>query len=183
MNHQPFENWLFSEEPLPADDERELRAHLMDCDQCSGLKNAWMDVEYLFAEVNEIEPAPGFINRWQATLDANQAAEKALRQRWQSLIFLVVIANFALIALALVGVQLFNTYGSVTEWVVSWIYRAATVMVMVNGFGNALITISRTIPQLIPNGWWAAIVVILGFSTIVWFFSLMKLSSLPRRTS
>jgi len=183
MNHQPFENWLFSEEPLTADDERELRDHLMDCDQCSGLENAWLDVANMFAEVPEIEPAPGFINRWQAALEADRTADKAIRQRWQSLIFLVVIANCAAVALALMGVQLFNTYGSVTEWVMSWIYKAATAMVLLNGFGNAFVTISRTVPQLIPNGWWAAIAVTLGFSTIVWFVSMMKLSSLPRRTS
>ena len=183
MNHQPFEKWLFSEEPLPADVERELRDHLMDCDQCSGLENAWMDVERLFNEATEIEPAPGFTNRWQATLEANRAVEKEKRQRWQSLIFLVVIANFAAMALALVGLQLFNTYGSFTEWVMSWIYKAVTVMVLVNGFGNAFVTISRTVPQLIPNGWWAAIAVTLGFSTFVWFVSMTKLSSLPRRTS
>jgi hypothetical protein len=183
MNHQPFENWLFSEEPLPADDERELRGHLTDCDQCSGLENAWMDVDRLFAEVTEVEPAPGFINRWQATLEANRMAEKAIRQRWQSLIFLVAIANFAVIALALVGIQLFNTYSSLTEWVMSWVYKAATMIVLVNGFGNAFVTISRTIPQLIPTGWWAAIAVTLGFSTIVWIVSVTKLSSLQRRTS
>ena len=183
MNHQLFEDWLFSEKPLPADDERELRDHLKDCDQCSGLDNAWMDIASLFAEVPEVEPAPGFINRWQATLEADRAADKAIRQRWQSLIFLVMIANCAAVALALMGVQLFNTYGSVTEWVMSWIYKAATAMVLVNGFGNAFVTISRTIPQLIPNGWWAAIAVTLGFSTIVWFVSMTKLSSLPRRTS
>lgn len=182
MNHQPFENWLFSDEPLSADDELELRDHLMDCDHCSGLENAWVDVECLFAEVTEIEPAPGFVNRWQATLEANRAAEKAIQQRWQSLIFLVVVANFAAIALALMSVQLFYTYGSVTEWVMSWVYRAATAMVLVNGFGNAFITISRTIPQLIPNEWWVAIALTLGFSTIVWFVSMTKLSSLPRRT-
>ena len=80
MKHQPFENWLFSEEPLPADDGRELEDHLMDCDQCSGLENAWMDIASLFAEVPDVEPAPGFINRWQATLEADRAAEKAQRQ-------------------------------------------------------------------------------------------------------
>jgi hypothetical protein len=183
MNHQPFEDWLFSEDPLPADDERELRDHLMDCDQCSELENAWMGVASLFNEVPNVAPAPGFANRWQATLEADRVADKAMRQRWQSLIFLVVIANGAAVALMLMGVQLFNTYGSVTEWVMSWVYKAATAMVLVNGFGNAFITISRTVPQLIPNEWWIAIVVTLGFSTIVWFVSMTKLSSLQRRAS
>ena len=34
MNHQPFENWLLSEEPLPPENKRELDTHLQTCDQC-----------------------------------------------------------------------------------------------------------------------------------------------------
>ena len=183
MNHQPFENWLLSEEPLPTDDERALRDHLMDCDQCNGLEDAWLDVASLFAEVPEVGAAPGFVHRWQATLEADQAAVKTMHQRWQSLIFLVVIANCAAAALALTGVQLFNTYGSVTDWVMSWVYKAATAMVLANGFRNAFVTLSRTVPQLIPTGWWIAIAITLGVSTIIWIVSMTKLSSLPRRTS
>jgi hypothetical protein len=182
MNHQPFENWLLSEDPLPADDERALRDHLVGCDQCSGLEDAWLDVANLFTEVPEIEPAPGFVNRWQATLEADQVAVKTMRQRWQSLIFLVLVANGAALALVLMGVQLFNTYGSVTDWVMSWVYKAATAMVLANGFRNAFVTLSRTVPQLIPTGWWVAIAITLGVSTIIWIVSMTKLSSLTRRT-
>jgi len=157
MNHQPFENWFLSEEPLPADDERELRDHLVGCDQCSGLEDAWLDVANLFTEVPEIEPAPGFVNRWQATLEADQVAVKTMHQRWQSLIFLVLVAN--------------------------GVYKAATAMVLANGFRNAFVTLSRTVPQLIPTGWWVAIAITLGVSTIVWIVSMTKLSTLPRRTS
>jgi hypothetical protein len=183
MNHQPFENWLFSEEPLPKDDKRALRDHLVDCDRCSELEDAWLDVANLFAEVPEVEPAPGFVNRWQATLEADQAAIKAMRQRWQSWILLVLIANGAAVALLLTGVQLFNTYDSFTDWVLSWVYKAATAMVLANGFRNAFITLFRTVPQLIPTGWWIGIALALSVSTLIWIVSMTKLSSLPRRTS
>lgn len=183
MNHQLFENWLLSEDPLPEDDARALRDHIMDCDQCSELEDAWLDVASLFAEVPEVEPAPGFVNRWQTTLATEKAAARVMRQRWQSWILLVVIANAAAVTLLLMGIELFQTYASVTDWVLSWVYKAATAMVLANGFGNAFVTIVRTIPQLIPTSWWVAIVITLSASTMVWIASMKKLSSLPRRTS
>ena len=183
MKHQPFENWLFSEDPLPEDDGRALRNHLLDCEQCADLEDSWLDVVSLFAEVPDVEPALGFVNRWQATLEADQAEAKVMRQRWQSWIFLVLIANGAVFALVLMGVQLFQIYDSVTDWVLSWVYKAPTAMVLANGFSNAFITLFRTVPQIIPTGWWIAIATTLSFSTIIWIASMTKLSSLPRRNS
>ncbi len=183
MNHQPFENWLLSEEPLLEHDERALRDHLMDCDHCSELEDAWLDVVNLFDDIPDVAPTPGFVNRWQLTLEADRAAVKAMRQRWQSWILLVLIANGAALALFLMGVQIFRTYDSLTDLVLSWVYKAATAMVLANGFRNAFVTLFRTVPQLIPTGWWIAIAVTLGISTVVWIVSMTKLSSLPRRTS
>ncbi len=182
MNHQPFENWLLSEDPLPEDDERALLDHLVNCDQCNELEASWLDVANLFVNIPDVPPAPGFVNRWQATLEADQAAIKVMRQRWQSWILLVLIANGAALTLLLMGVQLFRTYDFVTDWVLSWVYKAATAMVLANGFQNAFITLIRTVPQVIPTGWWIGIAITLSISTIVWIFSMNKLTSLPRRT-
>ena len=183
MNHQPFENWLLSEDPLPEEDERALRDHLVDCDHCNELEDAWLNVANLFADVPAVGPHPGFVNRWQATLEADKAAVKAMRQRWQSWILLVLIANGAAVVLLSMGVQLFRTYDSVTDWILSWVYKAATAMVLASGFRNAFVTLFRTVPQLIPTGWWIAIAATLTISTVVWIVSMSKLSSLPRRTS
>ncbi len=40
MNHQPFENWLLDEEPLTAQQQRDLQNHLRDCTICSGLADS-----------------------------------------------------------------------------------------------------------------------------------------------
>ncbi|HBX69652.1 MAG TPA: hypothetical protein DEH25_09805 [Chloroflexi bacterium] len=183
MNHQPFENWLFSEEPLPENDERTLRNHLADCEQCSSLEDAWLDVANLFETVPEVDPAPGFVNRWQITLEADRVAAKAARQRWQSWILLVLIANGAALALVLTGVQLFRTYGSFSEFVLSWVYRAATLVVIASGIQNVFVTLARTLPILVPTSWWVGIVITLSMSTLLWIVSMAKLTSLPRRTS
>jgi hypothetical protein len=183
MNHQPFENWLFSEDPLSEEDERTLQDHLIDCDQCNSLEESWMEVASLFSEVPAVEPMPGFINRWQANLEADRAAIKAMQQRWQSWIVLVLIANGAALAFLLMGVQLFRTYDSFTDLALSWVYRAATAMVVANGFQNAFQTLFRTIPALIPTGWWIGIAIALSVSTLLWIVSMAKLTSLPRRTS
>jgi predicted anti-sigma-YlaC factor YlaD len=182
MSHQPFDNWLLSEEPLSVDDERTLREHLADCEHCRELEDAWLEVASLFAEVPEVDPAPGFVNRWQATLETDQAALRAVRHRWQSWIVLVLIANGAVLALLLMGVQLFNTYDSVTDWILSWVYKAATAMMLATGFRNVFATLFRTLTQVVPTGWWIGIALTLIVSTLLWIFSMSKLSSLPRRT-
>jgi predicted anti-sigma-YlaC factor YlaD len=183
MNHQPFENWLLSEEPLPEENKHVLHEHLAACEQCRGLEDAWLDVANLFTEVPDIEPAPGFVNRWQTHLETERAATRAMRQRWQSWIVLVLIANGAAVAMLLLGVQLFNTYDSVTDFVLSWVYKAASALVLVNGFQSAFLTLFRTIPGLIPTSWWVGIAVILSVSTLFWIVSMNKLTSLPRRTT
>jgi hypothetical protein len=183
MNHQPFENWLLSDDPLSDENEHALREHMANCEQCKEIEDAWLDVTNLFTEIQGVEPAPGFVNRWQVTLETDRAAVKAMRQRWQSWIVLVLIANGAALALLLMGVQLFQTYDSVTDFVLSWVYRAATAMVVASGFQNAFVTLFRTIPGLIPTGWWIGIAITLSVSTLLWIVSMTKLTSLPRRTS
>ena len=183
MKHQPFDQWLLSEEPISKDDELLLRNHLEVCDQCSELENAWLDISNIIHEMPDVEPEPGFVNRWQTTLEADHSANKAMRQRWQSWIVLVFIANGAALALFFVGLQLINTYGSVSDWILSWVYRVATVVLLASGLQNALLTLFRTVPQLIPTGWWFGITAILSISTIIWIISMSRLSALPRRIS
>ena len=183
MNHQPFENWLFSEEPLPENDERALRNHLADCEQCSSLEDAWLDVANLFETVPEVDPAPGFVNRWQSVLEADRAAARQTRQRWQSWIMLILVANGALITLVLLGIQVFRTYTSLTDFLLSWVYRLAVMFTLANGLQNVFSTLLRTIPALIPASWWATAAILLGISTLIWVVSMRKLTSLPRRTS
>ena len=41
MNHQHFENWILSDEPLEAAQLGVLNEHLSECDSCHVLASAW----------------------------------------------------------------------------------------------------------------------------------------------
>jgi len=60
MDHQPFETWLVSEEPLTPEQQSSLQAHLQDCPRCQNLERTWNQVETLLGERPVVQPAIGF---------------------------------------------------------------------------------------------------------------------------
>ena len=86
MNHQPFEDWLLSDESLDQEQETSLRQHLTDCPKCTTLSQVWQSVEQELARTPQISPAPGFTERWQARL-AEKRAQKQRRLVWWAIGF------------------------------------------------------------------------------------------------
>ena len=86
MNHQPFEDWLLSDEPLDQEQETSLRQHLTDCLKCTTLSQVWQSVEQELARTPQISPAPGFTERWQARL-AEKRAQMQRRLVWWAIGF------------------------------------------------------------------------------------------------
>jgi len=76
MNHQPFEDWLLSDEPIDQEQEANLRQHLNDCPQCTTLSQALQSVEQEMARTPQVSPASGFTERWQARLAAKLAQQQ-----------------------------------------------------------------------------------------------------------
>jgi hypothetical protein len=183
MNHQPFENWLLSDEPLQEQDSFALAEHLENCSECGNLQDAWENVVNLMTDTPDLAPQPGFVSRWQTALESERQAVRAARERWQSWILAIFIANGAALTLILLGIQVFQTYESFTDLVLSWVYRAAVVVTLASGLQNVFSTLIRTIPGVIPASWLTSAVVVLSISAVVWIISLKKLSSLPRRTT
>ena len=81
MNHQPFEDWLLSDQSLDVEQETSLRQHLTDCPKCTTLSQALQSVEQEMARAPQLSPAPGFAGRWQARL-AEKRAQKQRRLVW-----------------------------------------------------------------------------------------------------
>ena len=183
MNHLPFETWLLSDEPLSEDDSQALREHLQGCEQCNQLKDAWTSVEVLFADIPEMEPTPGFVNRWQTRLESSRQIEQFIRHRWQSWIMLIGIANAAAFTLVLLGAQFLNTYDSMMEYLLTWVYRGAVTLTLFNGIQEIIFTLFRTIPGAIPLAGWIVLLVILGGAVLIWLYSMFKFASMPRRAS
>jgi hypothetical protein len=76
MNHQPFEDWLLSDEALDPEQETNLRQHLSGCPKCTDLSQALQSVEQEMVRAPQLSPAPGFTERWQARLVEKRAQKQ-----------------------------------------------------------------------------------------------------------
>ena len=68
MSHQPFENWLFSEEPLDSEQQNLMNTHMEECEYCRSLAKALDQVEGMLSSQVTPDPLPGFVQRWQDRL-------------------------------------------------------------------------------------------------------------------
>jgi hypothetical protein len=82
MNHQPFEDWLFSNEPIGSQQEASLRQHLENCPSCASMAQAWRSVETEIVRTPQAAPTPGFGKRWQARLAQKRSAQQRSLAWW-----------------------------------------------------------------------------------------------------
>jgi len=182
MNHQPFENWLLSEETLPVENAHLLGEHLETCTHCQELQDAWMSIATLFTAVPDMEPVPGFVDRWQIRLETDRQVDLLGRHRWQSVIMLILIGNVITGLVFLLSTQFLTTFETPTQLVLSWVYRLAAMLTFVNGLQNLFSTLFRTFTNIVPAGFWAILGAGLVGSGAIWVITMKSLSVLPRRT-
>ena len=181
MNHQPFENWLLSEDPITPEDKQALDSHVSTCRECRELQDAWRGVIDLFQEVPDAEPAAGFTNRWLERLETEKQIDKVMRDRWQSVIMLILLANVVTGLVVLLGTQFLTIIDTPSSLLLSGIYRMMSTITLVNTIQNVSLTLIRTIIDVVPPGIWALLGLGLIGSIVTWIVSIKSLSILPRR--
>ena len=72
MEHQPFEDWLLADQPLPPEKKRELQSHLRECSQCSALA----EVNLSLRAAKLATPPAGFTSRWQSRLATQRKSQR-----------------------------------------------------------------------------------------------------------
>jgi hypothetical protein len=171
MNHQPYKNWLLSEETLTPEQTRSLQAHLSTCQTCRQVQSSWMDVQRLFETAPQVAPADGFAGRWKVRL----AAEKRKKQRRNAWIFFGVTASIALLLLALLCMQALQAFQSPAQLYLFWIYRLASVMTVVETVEGIFLLALQVVPQVSL----VQLVFFTGFASLVsvlWFVAFQKLT-------
>jgi hypothetical protein len=116
MNHQPFKDWLLSEEKLTSGQTQELEDHLLSCESCSRIVAAWTEVEMEFKKIPQVEPPPGFSTRWQAYLTAYQLRNQKQRG-WLTIGFTGLIIT---ILLVLITTQLWSFFQAPGPFLTTW---------------------------------------------------------------
>ncbi len=172
MSHQPYETWIFSEDPLSLDQQDQLQGHIKQCKQCQNFYNAINHVDTLFADSTLIKPAQGFTQRWHGRLE--QQRQQAFQKRmW--LVSAGFLGTAGIIAgiLLLLNIQGFN-----------WLYLFGQVIANLSLMAariRQILTVLNSLTQSLR--WFAPLFIIIGLSIVcgiiavlaVWFSAIIHL--------
>ncbi|MCD6291208.1 MAG: zf-HC2 domain-containing protein [Anaerolineae bacterium] len=172
MTHERYQLWmsLALDGELPPDKERELRQHLAECAECRALWRAWMSLDERFREEPVVGPAPGFVARVNARLDARR------RQR-QVLGGLVVVAGSAVAWSALL-----TLLGLGVVW---WLAGGSALVPQVAHLASSLGAILRVLFRTALVVWESLVAaptqsLVLGYAVIVLGLAILWASALGR---
>lgn len=167
MGHQRFENWLFEDEPLNAEQGHELQVHLETCPTCQGLANSWQEVERQLAVRSFVQPVPGFTSRWQTRLEANRARS----ERRMNLVILAASTIGAIVLLALMVIQLFFAFETPAEFFLVSANQLTQAFSGFNVFIEVLAVMVNAIPEVILVGLWVGLTG-LAVLSVLWIISI-----------
>lgn len=175
MDHQPFETWLVSEEPLTPEQQSSLQAHLQDCPRCQNLERTWNQVETLLGERPVVQPAIGFTLRWQARLETFHQTQRSQQQRRVSWIFIAATLSVAIALLAFMAIRTLSSFESPTQILVNGLTLITSLLASITALQDFLTASAKVLPQVIPTGWWFGILVTISLLLLTWVESLRRL--------
>jgi uncharacterized membrane protein len=175
MNHQPFRDWLLSEEDLSAEQTQALQKHLATCESCTQFKSSVKELDGLFRNSPQVGPKAGFSQRWQSHLIENQV----LQQRRRGWFTIAITAVIALVLLAVSITQVWQLIQAPGPYVQVWLDRLISVVSLYFLVDNVIGSISWSTPFFT----FIAMFFMLGmvsFMSVLWLAAYKKFS-LARR--
>ncbi|MGA2504367.1 MAG: hypothetical protein ABSG01_09785 [Anaerolineales bacterium] len=172
MDHRPFEDWLLDNQPLTINQKRQLNDHLQDCSSCTALA----EVNLALKSVRMVEPASGFVDRFEVRLAAKK---KALRIR--------NIWGFVILSLSAGGIFTWVFWPVFQDLVQSpvnllgtWIASLVSFWASFQAIFRAGMVLFKVVPGFVPSYIWAVILFGAGAWSFVWVASLIKFTKYPQ---
>lgn len=175
MNHQPFREWLLSEEQLSTDQTQALQDHLHSCESCSQIEAAWLEVESEFHKIPQVKPEPGFSARWQAHLAEYQHGRQQQRG-WLTIGFIALVATSLLVLLV---TQLWSLLQAPGPYLAVWFNRLLSLVPIYYAFQDIFRSFTGNIPIFTFVGMFF-LVGIISFMSVLWLTAYRKLSMARR---
>ena len=166
MNHQPFEEWLFADEPPTGEQAIALKEHLDQCLRCRQLVESWSEVHQLLHSSEQVRPAPGFTARWQARLETQQQEQHRRNRRRPWLLFSINMAIAAAL-LGLLGFQLWQTFHSTTQILLVKAFLLSIVLTVFD-IGQDILTALVEVAIRFPVVQWVFLLGMSGFLGMFW---------------
>jgi hypothetical protein len=176
MNHQPYEDWLFLDEPLSPHQSRELKKHLQVCDSCTQLSESWVDIQDLIQSTPDVNPQAGFSARWLTRL---QERENKTQQK-QSWIMLIITGGVATFILLLMGINVILSVDQPLQLLFLGTNKVAEWLLIINATNEILSAFVELVSIIVPPGWWVMFAVVISLLSLLWIYSLKQLIK-PRR--
>ena len=175
MSHQPFEEWIFEDEVLPVEKTRMLQAHLEDCSRCRKLSEAWHGARLVLVDPEIVEPAHGFVTRWQAR--QTEQRRRAAREQVSCVLGSAILGSGVLaLPIALEVYSLLEAPAAVGSAVIREILSVSLTFKLAGQFVRALLV--ETAFQLPTAAWVGIGLALLGF-VLVWVLSLYRFAFRP----
>lgn len=181
MNHQPFRNWMFSDEPLPPEQMRVLQDHLAACESCRNLSSAWIEVRTVLDSSQIVHPSSDFTERWQVHL-ITQYEGLVYRKQRQSWWFFFTAAGLAFLALVILFAQILTSFESPMAIFLSGLYLLTGAIASLTSLQGLVSALLNTLIVIVPPAWWILLTVATFGLIIIWLFSLRRVVY-PRRIS
>jgi anti-sigma factor RsiW len=169
MSHQPFEDWILDYEDLPLPDRRALQAHMDTCQQCQRLQRRWQSARQELHARRMAAPAPGFTQRWQASL-VERRARAQRKQAWK--IFGILSGSALLMLLVLAGYLMATS--TTTDWLVILV---TTVSSSTNLFSVTVYVVQTwlvSIPLAVNIVLWIYLTISLCLLSLLWVMILWR---------
>jgi len=175
MNHQPFREWLLSEEHLSVEQTQALQDHLHSCESCRQIESAWKELEPVLQKSPQVEPSSGFTERWQTYLVQDQSHQQE-RRGW------LIIGATTLIFTSLLVVsitQLWSLLQAPDLYLVAWLNRLVSVISIYYILQNIISSFSWSIPVYTFVGMFF-LVGFISFMSVLWLTAYRKFSLVRR---
>ncbi len=173
MHHQPFEEWIFSEDPLTLDEERALQNHIQSCEHCRLLSKAWGAIEFQMKHAPIAAPEPGFTQRWEEKL----IQERIRKQKRLTYFLLVVIAGSALALFLALGLQSLLSPGHLLVTSLDILMKLVSSINSVLRVAQAL---AHFLPPAVPIFLWISLTTTFSLLSLAWLVSLWKVKLFQR---
>jgi hypothetical protein len=173
MDHQPFEDWIFEQNKITEEENKKLRNHILECDQCTDLRTSWAQVESILIDAPMAAPMPGFSKRFAA----NMVVKKHQEQQKQSIRYLLIVGLVLLFITLLLLSSLFFSYSAgeiiigATSAITGFIQRFINLRSMIYQF-------VYNIPPLVVVAVWLIIAVWGLVMTPLWGVTVWRVSKL-----
>lgn len=96
MNHLPYEQYIFSDNPLSEVEKKDFEQHLSVCQQCQSLSLQWAATSKLLSNPAMVSPSAGFAQRWKKALPSRIKQQNDTMLRWL-VVTLVVMTLFSML--------------------------------------------------------------------------------------